>query len=106
MKGIQYFDVILESFWNILMSFWCAWVSLGDPEIPKHFQHQFCLHFGVPLGLLGAPFGVTFRSPWPPWGPKNHKKRRTGERLFTGPIFNRIFFIFLVPGTPKNKDSV
>ena len=106
----SHFRAISASFWShfgvILVSFWRPWVSMGDPEVPRRFQHRFCLHFGVPLGPLGAPFGVTFRSLWPPWGPKNRKKRRTGERLFTDPISARIFFTFWVPGTPKNKDSV
>ena len=101
-----HFGVILASFWCHFGAIGCHWASEGPQDAPRRFQNPFCLHFGVPLGPLGAPFGVTFRSLWPPWRPKNRKKRRTEGCLFAGSIFDRIFSTFWVPGTPKNKDSV
>ena len=82
------------------------WWPLGHPGVPRRFRSRFWLHFGVPLGALGAPFGEPFRSLWPPWGPKKRKKRRFGGCLFAGPIFDPIFFTFRVPWTPKTTNSV
>ena len=96
----------MASFWCHFGALGCHWATQGPQDAPRRFQNRFCLHFGVPLGPLGAPFGVTFRSLWPPWRPKNRKKRRTEGCLFAGSIFDRIFSTFWVPGTPKNKDSV
>ena len=101
-----HFGVILASFWCHFGALGCHWATQGPQDAPRRFQNRFCLHFGVPLGPLGAPFGVTFRSLWPSRGPKNRKKRRTEGCLFAGSIFDRIFSTFWVPGTPKNKDSV
>ena len=101
-----HFGIILASFWCHFGALGCHWATQGPQDAPRRFQNRFCLHFGVPLGPLGAPVGVTFRYLWPSRGPENRKKRRTEGCLFAGSIFDRIFFTFWVPGTRKNKDSV